>query len=192
MGLGSHQHPLVGCSVPDFEFVDGSGRMSDRLHSGRGALVHLWDDEAHLEVSALARRWGSWVDHVVGHARDELGLRALLVRPDGFVAWAAADKGDLDLTAAEAALERWFGPDAHGRSQVRRLSANVHGRLYNRGGFSLDSRPRGTRKRLGTNRSWRAPAAFVIVTPEREVYQNIAFTSSTSLKTLCQQLTPQS
>ncbi|WP_329409299.1 aromatic-ring hydroxylase C-terminal domain-containing protein [Streptomyces sp. NBC_00704] len=44
-------------------------------------------------------------------ARERSGLTALLVRPDGCVAW-AADPGHVPQDTLEAALERWFGPPA--------------------------------------------------------------------------------
>jgi hypothetical protein len=39
-------------------------------------------------------------------AKDEKGLVVLLVRPDGFVAWAA--DAEIDTTAAEQSVQRWF------------------------------------------------------------------------------------
>lgn len=41
--------------------------------------------------------------------KDKLGLRALMVRPDGVVAWAAEGKAKPDIDAAKTALEVWFG-----------------------------------------------------------------------------------
>ena len=38
-------------------------------------------------------------------------MSGLLVRPDGFVAWASAD-GASDSAGLEAALTRWLGDDA--------------------------------------------------------------------------------
>ena len=96
-------HPLIGRSAPDFEFDDGS-RLAHHLRDGSGVLVDFGGSEGLRR--AIARR-GDRVRHVTGRARDELGLAALLVRPDGFVAWAADDTpatGD-----AEAAATRWFG-----------------------------------------------------------------------------------
>jgi hypothetical protein len=47
------------------------------------------------------------VRYLAAHAKDEKGLAALLVRPDGFVAW-AADR-DPDAIAVEQTVRRWFG-----------------------------------------------------------------------------------
>jgi hypothetical protein len=100
-------HPLVGCSAPDFEFDDGT-RLGDLLHDGKGVLVDF------TESAELARlngeRGGERKDRlkfVSTTAKDSKGLTALLVRPDGFVAWATESK--LDVIAAQEAIERWFG-----------------------------------------------------------------------------------
>jgi hypothetical protein len=37
---------------------------------------------------------------------------ALLIRPDGYVAWAADAAGAADLQRLRASLERWFGSPA--------------------------------------------------------------------------------
>ncbi|WP_369076890.1 hypothetical protein [Paractinoplanes ovalisporus] len=37
------------------------------------------------------------------------GVAAMLVRPDGYVAWATATGGEPDVAALEAALTQWFG-----------------------------------------------------------------------------------
>ena len=38
------------------------------------------------------------------------GPAAMLIRPDGYVAWAADTFGAADADDLRAALERWFGP----------------------------------------------------------------------------------
>lgn len=96
-------HPLVGASAPDFQ-LSGS-RLGQRLHSGQGLLLDFTHDPA---LCALCRPWQGRLDYLAGTAEDTLGLKALLIRPDGVVAWLA--EGEVDLTAAEAALVRWFGP----------------------------------------------------------------------------------
>jgi len=96
-------HPLVGRSAPDFELVDGT-RLGERLRSGQGLLL---DFDAHPPLQALASRWNGRISYVAQDARERLGLSALLVRPDGFVAWAADAEPDVKETAQAAA--RWFG-----------------------------------------------------------------------------------
>ncbi len=96
------EHPLVGRSAPDFELTGGT-RLGALLREGVGVLLDF-DPEAPLKV--LAGRWGERVRYVGSDVKERLGLRAVLVRPDGFVAWAsdaAPDEGDLTRAAA-----RWF------------------------------------------------------------------------------------
>lgn len=100
-------HPLVGRGAPDFELVDGR-RLGGLLGNGRGLLL---DFDARGPLEALARRWGDRISYVAGDAKDRLGLSAVLVRPDGLVAW--ADEDDPHLEDAARAATRWFGqPDA--------------------------------------------------------------------------------
>lgn len=100
--LGSNQ-PLVGRSAPDFALVDGT-RLGDHLGKGRGLLL---DFDSRAPLQALASRWSDRITYMARNAEDRLGLSAVLVRPDGIVAWAGEAADDYE-EAAEAAL-RWFG-----------------------------------------------------------------------------------
>lgn len=101
--LGSH-HPLVGRSVPDFELADGT-RLGERMRHGKGVLLDF--DADHQPLQALSSRWRDRIAYIASDANDRLGLRAVLVRPDGVVAWAGDD--DTDVDAAAHAAARWFG-----------------------------------------------------------------------------------
>jgi 2-polyprenyl-6-methoxyphenol hydroxylase-like FAD-dependent oxidoreductase len=95
-------HPLVGRSCPDFELGDGT-KVGTLLRDGRGLLL---DFGRQASLEALDGLWGDQVRYVAGDARDRLGLTALLVRPDGFVAWASDTPPRAeDVTRAAA---RWF------------------------------------------------------------------------------------
>ncbi|MGX5827921.1 FAD-dependent monooxygenase [Mesorhizobium sp. 43Arga] len=96
-------HRLVGRSAPDFELADGT-RLGERLRAGQGLLL---DFDAHPALQALASRWSGRIAYVAGDARERLGFSAVLVRPDGFVAWAA--DAEPDLEGAAQAASRWFG-----------------------------------------------------------------------------------
>jgi 2-polyprenyl-6-methoxyphenol hydroxylase-like FAD-dependent oxidoreductase len=101
---GEHRdsHPLVGRSCPDFELDDGT-RLGTRLREGSGLLL---DFGRQASLQALDGLWGDQVRYVGREAKDRLGLRALLVRPDGFVAWASdATPSPEEVTRAAA---RWF------------------------------------------------------------------------------------
>ncbi|WP_137933625.1 FAD-dependent monooxygenase [Mesorhizobium comanense] len=99
-------HGLVGRSAPDFELSDRT-RLGERMRSGHGLLL---DFNASPALQALTTRWGGRITYVAADARERLGLNALLVRPDGFVAWAA--DGEPDLEEATRAASRWFGDAA--------------------------------------------------------------------------------
>jgi hypothetical protein len=96
------EHPLVGRSCPDFELDDGT-RPGTRLRDGSGLLL---DFGSHPSLKALDGLWGDRVRYVASDAKDGLGLSALLVRPDGFVAWASDTTPDPEQVARAAA--RWF------------------------------------------------------------------------------------
>jgi hypothetical protein len=99
-------HPVIGRSAPDFEFTNGT-RLGELLRNGRGVLV---DFEGSPSLQALAGRWSDRITYVASDAKDRVGLSAVLVRPDGFVAWAA--EGAPDCEKAAQAASRWFGAPA--------------------------------------------------------------------------------
>jgi rifampicin monooxygenase len=80
------------------------GRLYGLMHRGRGLLL---DQTGRLSVAG----WADRVDHVVD-VSEELDVPAVLLRPDGHVAWAGEDQQDLP-----GQLARWFG--AASTSQVR-------------------------------------------------------------------------
>ncbi len=92
-------HDLTGRSVPDFTLSDGR-RPADHLHSGHGLLLDFVGDSALCDLAARFDR----LTYAHSDARDRLGLNALLIRPDGVVAWTGSTN-DADLTRA---AERWF------------------------------------------------------------------------------------
>ncbi|MEY2931415.1 MAG: hypothetical protein RL033_2164 [Pseudomonadota bacterium] len=95
-------HPLIGRSCPDFELADGT-RLGTLLRDGSGLLL---DFAGQASLRALAGRWGDPVRYVASDVKDRLGLSALLVRPDGFVAWATDTTPHPEEVTRAAA--RWF------------------------------------------------------------------------------------
>jgi 2-polyprenyl-6-methoxyphenol hydroxylase-like FAD-dependent oxidoreductase len=95
-------HALVGRSIPDFELTDGT-RLAALLRDGTGLLI---DFDSRAPLRALASRFGDQVRYVAADARERLGLTAVLIRPDGVVAWAC--EGDPDIAEAAQAASRWF------------------------------------------------------------------------------------
>ncbi len=116
-------HPLVGRRVPDADLKtsDGADRVHALLHAARPVLLDLRGSDG---VAAAAADWADRVDLVEARAEDDhwrvpaLGEipapAALLVRPDGHVAWAAAPGAAPDTAALRTALTTWFGPARQG------------------------------------------------------------------------------
>lgn len=95
-------HPLTGYSVPNFELKDGAN-VAELMQDGQWILL---DFEGTDALKTLASKYADQMKYVSGPAKEQLGLSALLIRPDGFVAWAA----DLAFNepAIRAVLARWF------------------------------------------------------------------------------------
>ncbi len=96
-------HPLVGRTCPDFELEDGT-RLGVLLRDGKGVLL---DFHPRSPLRSLASRRDERLKYIASEAKDRLGLTAVLVRPDGFIAWAC--DGEADLDEASRAASRWFG-----------------------------------------------------------------------------------
>ncbi|BDY30187.1 FAD-dependent monooxygenase [Mycolicibacterium mageritense] len=105
-----NDHRLAGRLVPELTLADGR-RVAQVLHHGRPVLLDL----SGGEHAGAVRGWQDRVDVVVATAADRPAA-ALLIRPDGYVAWAA---DELDEDGLRAALARWFGEE----SDVTALSA---------------------------------------------------------------------
>ncbi|BBA96374.1 putative oxygenase [Actinacidiphila reveromycinica] len=105
--VGPGDHPLLGTRMPpDDEIVreDGSRvRVADLLHTAHGLLLVT----GHGKAATAAEGWTDRVDVVTGawHEPALPALDAVLVRPDGYVAWTSPGAAH-DLTDA---LTRWFG-----------------------------------------------------------------------------------
>ncbi|WP_328498598.1 rifampin monooxygenase [Streptomyces sp. NBC_00414] len=90
-------HDLLGRRMRDVELK--RGRLYSLMHEGRGLLL---DQTGRLSVSG----WTDRIDHVVD-VSEELDAPAVLLRPDGHVAWAGEDQRDL-----LDHLPKWFGASA--------------------------------------------------------------------------------
>ena len=107
--LGS-AHPLVGRWVPDFHVASGVGtqRVAELARDGRPLLLDLTDGGV---VAAALAEIEDGLHVVAGSPVGEVAATALLVRPDGYVAWATsqAQPGADDIRELRDVLTRWFG-----------------------------------------------------------------------------------
>lgn len=99
--LGSN-HPLTGCSVPNFEFEDGAV-IGEFLHDGKGILL---DFDQNDSLQTLANKYGDQIKYISGSVKDRLAVSALLIRPDGIVAWASDSTPDNN--ELQKAVDHWF------------------------------------------------------------------------------------
>ncbi|MTD54534.1 FAD-dependent monooxygenase [Amycolatopsis pithecellobii] len=115
--IAAGTHPLLGRRMPHLELVDDAGgktSSTQALHAGRGVLLDL---AGNAELRRRADGWRDRVDIVTAGPHGLPGdspladTGAILIRPDGYVAWAAPGCHD-DLPTA---LHRWFGADRRSR-----------------------------------------------------------------------------
>jgi 2-polyprenyl-6-methoxyphenol hydroxylase-like FAD-dependent oxidoreductase len=96
-------HDLIGRSVPDFEFEDGT-RLGALLHAGTALLLDFSGKE---ELLALSKKWSGRLNYAKAKSKDSKGLAVLLIRPDGVVAWAA--DSNPALSTLEGTIRHWLG-----------------------------------------------------------------------------------
>ena len=109
--LGS-EHPLIGRRMPDLEIAtaDGPVRVFTLLHGGHAVLINFgaadgletlgWADRIRRIEAKHAAPWQ------LPALEEVAGPAAVLIRPDGYVAW-VGDGSDAGLAHA---LSRWLGP----------------------------------------------------------------------------------
>jgi 2-polyprenyl-6-methoxyphenol hydroxylase-like FAD-dependent oxidoreductase len=110
-GEERNRQRLIGRWAPDLPLVTAQGktRVAELMHQGKGVFLELASRE---DLRALAAQWQGRIN-CIAHRGDRFseGPDALLIRPDGYVAWAissTASKGDGQVSLASA-LESWFG-----------------------------------------------------------------------------------
>jgi len=121
-GLGIHYdlgegHPLLGRRMPDLDLftADGPLRVFSLLHDARPLLLNL-DEPGGFDITPWADRvrlvdaeyLGPWELPALG---EVTAPTAVVIRPDGYVAWVGEDRTQLGLADA---LTTWFGPPAAG------------------------------------------------------------------------------
>jgi 3-(3-hydroxy-phenyl)propionate hydroxylase len=113
-------HPLLGRRMPDLDLTntgtstaEGTSRVYELLREGRPLLINLgapgrldlgrWEDRVSLVEAGYD---GDWELPVIGNVDAPT---AVLVRPDGYVAWVEQSESGPGLTDA---LTTWFGSPA--------------------------------------------------------------------------------
>jgi hypothetical protein len=112
---GGPAHPMAGRWAPDLKLStpDGPRRLAELLRGARPVLLELSEPgtppPSETALAEVAAPWAARVDRVAASA--ESPLSALLIRPDGYLAWAAgrAEPADEVCDGLAAALGSWFG-----------------------------------------------------------------------------------
>ncbi|MFC4308473.1 FAD-dependent monooxygenase [Steroidobacter flavus] len=123
-GAADNKHPLLGRRMPDLDLITANGtvRVFSLLHEARPVLVNFgepgcfdiapWTDRVQMIDAKCSDPWELPALGVV----DAPG--AVLIRPDGHVAWV----GDQIGRGLTQALIRWFGPptviSGHCRTEI--------------------------------------------------------------------------
>jgi hypothetical protein len=111
MGGPSDHPPLLGRWAPNLALHSerGTTRLAELMRAGKGVLLDLGARPALHEIAA---EWADRVDATSAVCYERpANLDAMLVRPDGYVAWViSSDAGaDESQRTLGAALEKWFG-----------------------------------------------------------------------------------
>ncbi|MEV0368668.1 FAD-dependent monooxygenase [Streptomyces sp. NPDC050636] len=106
---GRGAHPLAGRRAPDVRLADGS-RLYELLRHGKFVLITPAADATGPQPAADRVVRASWA----GGRRT-----ALLVRPDGYIAWATDVTAPAERAAGlRAALTHWTGATAEARDSI--------------------------------------------------------------------------
>lgn len=104
-------HVLSGRLIPDLTLPNGQ-RVAELMHPGRPVLLDLTGGAVAESVVSCPDR----VNVVVAEGPESPA--AMLIRPDGYVAWASDSCGSDDIDRLSGALTRWFVPTAGDRGRV--------------------------------------------------------------------------
>ncbi len=125
-------HPLLGRRMPDLDLVTAEGplRVFGLLHRARPVLlnlgeprgfdIRLWEDRVEL---VDARYAGKWELPVIGAVPTPT---AVLIRPDGYVAWVGDSSHDGLAAGADQMVRNAAGRIEDHASALPRPSAALH------------------------------------------------------------------
>jgi 2-polyprenyl-6-methoxyphenol hydroxylase-like FAD-dependent oxidoreductase len=105
--VGADAHPLAGRWVPDFAVVsaDATRRVAELARAGRPLLIDLTDGAV---VAAAFAGIADRITVAAGRPAGDVSATALLVRPDGYVAWASSEPKPA-VDELRGVLAQWFG-----------------------------------------------------------------------------------
>ncbi|MGH3868391.1 MAG: FAD-dependent monooxygenase [Pseudonocardiaceae bacterium] len=106
-GRAPTEHVLVGTFARDTCLKPPSGRLAHQLRSGKAVLV---DAGLPADISTVIAGWKGRMDHVTADP-EQIPVSGMVVRPDGYVAWAAEDGIDTGVLVEDLrhSLNKWFG-----------------------------------------------------------------------------------
>lgn len=96
------KHQMTGYSVPNFELHDRT-TINQLMRDGKAILLDFKNNEL---LKTLTSAYNNQVKYISNSAKDQLGLTALLMRPDGIVAWVADN--ETDYADLRQAMDCWF------------------------------------------------------------------------------------
>lgn len=102
-------HDLVGLLAPDLRLAtaDGRTRVAEVMRAARPVLLDFTDDG---RIAAAAAEWSGPVTLLVSKPLTGTAVAdGLLIRPDGYVAWASGPGATDPAAGLEAALRAWCG-----------------------------------------------------------------------------------
>jgi hypothetical protein len=108
-GEEEQPHRLAGRFMPNLSLQIGghTTKVAELMRKGRPVLLNLNENK----VPETLYGWSDRIDVVQAMTHDD-AVRAALIRPDGYVAWAC--DGPVRASGLKMALESWFGGPGNG------------------------------------------------------------------------------
>jgi hypothetical protein len=107
---GTLNHPLLGRLAPDLPLITATGRtrVAEVMRRALPVLLDLTNDSTLIDA---ARDWKDRIDIIAGRSSRPGTPRAMLLRPDGYIAWVATNDYPRQpfVHGPRDALTTWFG-----------------------------------------------------------------------------------
>jgi 2-polyprenyl-6-methoxyphenol hydroxylase-like FAD-dependent oxidoreductase len=127
---GAGEHPLTGRRVPDLELGEASApTVFGLLAAARFVLLDLTGGELQLaDAGDRTDRLEVAAGRLANEPPEWARVQAVLIRPDGHVAW-AADQLDSDREQMRSALTQWLDAEGHPSPSAGPVTATTRSRL---------------------------------------------------------------